>query len=102
MIAFDGSSVQCQSQSCVKVLVDRESVETTVMVVKNIVANFEMVIGIDVIRMLGGVTVADGRIEFGVACAVASGSQIEPNKWPKEIEDKYFSAIFDGNHWEVS
>ena len=59
-----------------KVLVD--GVETTVMVVKNVLANFEMVIGMDVIRILGGVTVADGRIKFGVACAVTIGSQSEP------------------------
>ena len=87
-IAFDGSTVQCLGQSRVKVLVDGESVEATVMVVKNVVANFEIVIGMDVIRMLGGVTVADGTIKFG--------SQSEPN-CPKEIEDKDFSATFDGN-----
>ena len=51
MIAFDGSTVQCLGQSHVKVLVDGEIIETTFMVVKNIVANFEMVIGMDVIRM---------------------------------------------------
>ena len=46
MITFDGSTVQCLGQNHVKVLVDGESVETTVMVVKNIVANSEMVIGL--------------------------------------------------------
>ena len=40
MIAVDGSTVQCLGQSHVKILVDGESVETTVMVVKNIVVNF--------------------------------------------------------------
>ena len=56
----------------------------------------------DVIRILGGVIVSDGRIKFGVACAVAIGSQSKPNKCPKEIKDKDFSATFDGNPWEVS
>ena len=67
-IAFDGSTVQCLGQSHVKVVVDRESVETTVMVVKNIASNFEMVIWMDVIRMLGDITVADGRIRFRSMC----------------------------------
>ena len=69
-----------------------------------------MVLGIDVIEQLGGVTICDGTVKFDVVSAVvgvASNEHPERNKAVSlddvhtEIVDEDFHAIFDGQCWTV-
>ena len=68
------------------------------LVVNNIVCNFKAVIGMDIILELGGVMLGRHGIEFGEpVCAAVSN----PNVKAGIIEDKDFSAKFNGSYWTV-
>ena len=106
MVAFDGSNVTCLGMSEVNMEIDEKSLSVTAMVVDNIVGEIKAVIGMDIISRLGGVSVGNKDIVFGknicsmVADTVYNDSDYHNNI--EEIEDKDFSAKFDGEVWTVS
>ena len=98
LIAFDGTNVRCLGLSKVMLVVNNQTIVTEMMVVESIVCDFKIVLGMDVIKQLGGVTVGGGGVAFGGVCA----SVCDETKCPDYIEDKDFTAKFNGEYWEVS
>ena len=63
----------------------------------HIIDGINIIIGMDVINEIGGVTIKEAEVKFGdVHCAVAA-------HWLNacKIEDKDFEANFDGEEWTV-
>ena len=96
LVAFDGSEVECKGAARVNVSIGSKSVTQEVLVMDQMVGGIDMVIGMDLMTLLGGVRVSKGQVQFGDICAVAWGEQRKP-----DIEDKDFEAFFDGKSWEV-
>lgn len=97
--AFDGRLVKGKGTTNVELVVDGEKVATKATVVDHLVGSVDVVIGMDVIRKLGGVTVGHSKVEFGEGVACAS---IESSKRQSlTVEDKDFEATFDGQVWTV-
>ena len=107
--AFDGSQIKCKGADWVKLGVNSEGVTVRAVVSDQLVNGVDVVLGVDVIDHLGGVTVTQGKVCFG-ALGVASVSQ-ETEHRPSGgsddsdsrvvIEDPDFHAIFDGQKWTV-
>ena len=70
LIAFDGTNVRCLGLSKVMLVVNNQAVVTEMMVVESIVCDFKVVLGMDVIKQLGGVTVGGGVVTFGGVCVM--------------------------------
>ena len=76
-----------------------EKMEAKVTVVDSVVGDVVIVLGMDLIKRLGGVTISEGTIRFGqVQCAIVTGPE-ETRK--RKIVDKDFEAEFDGTRWTV-
>ena len=98
VVAFDGKHVDCLGKSKVEFEVGGKSLMKEALVVNSIVCNFKAVIGMDIIHELGGVMLGRHGIEFGEpVCAAVSN----PNVKAGIIEDKDFSAKFNGSYWTV-
>lgn len=107
--AFDGSQIKCKGAHWVKLRVNDDHVTVRAVVSDQLVNGVDVVLGVDVIGQLGGVTVTQGKVCFG-ALGVASVSQQIENRPSVEgdescskvvIEDPDFHAMFDGQKWTV-
>lgn len=107
--AFDGSQIKCKGADWVKLRVNGKDVTVRAVVSDQLVNGVDVVLGVDVIDHLGGVTVNKGNVCFG-AIGVASVSQktehrpsggIDDSDSKVVIEDPDFHAIFDGQKWTV-
>lgn len=97
--AFDGRPVKGKGMTDLELVIDGQHVATKSTVVDNLVGGVDVVIGMDVIRKLGGVTVGPTKVKFGEGIACVA---IESNKQQSlTVEDKDFEAIFDGQIWTV-
>lgn len=94
MVAFDGRTVLGKGKAKVDIEVGDEIVGATVNIVDELVGNIDMVLGMDVIQKLGGVSVRGDTVHFGsLVCAVV------PESMCRRIEDPDFEAWFDGRRW---
>lgn len=107
--AFDGSQIKCKGANWVNLGVNGECVTVRAVVSNHLVDGVDVVLGVDVIDQLGGVTVTQGKVCFG-AVGVASVSQGIEHRSTGEsddscsgivIEDPDFHATFDGQKWIV-
>ena len=99
MMAFDGRSVSCRGEKREILKVGGERIEVNVTVVDSVVGDIDVVLGMDVIKRLGGVTISEGVIRFGrVSCAIVARTEDTERR---NIEDKDFDAEFDGKKWTV-
>lgn len=107
--AFDGSQIKCKGADWVKLRMNGKDVTVRAVVSDQLVNGVDVVLGVDVIDHLGGVTVNKGNVCFG-AIGVASVSQetehrpsggIDDSDSKVVIEDPDFHAIFDGQKWTV-
>ena len=98
VLAFDGREVMCLGYSKIHLEVGGERVVQDVRVVDQLVGGLDVVIGMDIIDKLGGVTVAEEKVKFGArkVCAVAAVGQDVP-----VIEDEDFEVHYDGQKWTV-
>ena len=64
IVAFDGRKVRCKGSSTVELCVHGSCVQAVVAVADEIVEGIGVVMGMDVIRKLGGVTVNDYGVFF--------------------------------------
>ena len=112
MVAFDGREVPCRGMSLAQVVVRGVPVGVRAIVADKILDGVDLVMGMDAIEQLGGVTVAGGEVTFGKPhCAVSQepaseGGEIDGRESGEgnrlcEIEDKDFHAEFDGERWTV-
>ena len=98
MTAFDGTRVQCMGLSEPTISIHGNNFNQRVKVVGKIVANIDVVLGMDIIAQLGGMVVdSHGKVTFGPnLCAAVIDFDGNPNDYPLKIDDKDFSAVFDG------
>ena len=102
--AFDGRTVCCGGTAQIELEVDGEKVSTTATVSDHIVGDIDVLIGMDVITKLGGVSVGQSKIQFGrrVACSVRGPQTTQNIHENLIIEDKDFEASFDGKYWTIT
>ena len=93
--AFDGREVRCKGSSEVGMVVAGESMKREVTVVSDMVEGVDLVLGMDIIEVLGGVKIWGNKVQFGNLCAVSY-----TGKAP-DIVDCDFEGWFDGRSWEV-
>lgn len=108
--AFDGRAVKCKGKGTVTMQVSGTDLTLKAVVSDEMVDGVEVLMGMDVIDALGGVTVLHDEINFGVPgkfisnmCSLvmeAEDIQDAVNR-AYHISDRDFSATFDGKMWTV-
>lgn len=98
VLAVDGRKVQCLGYKNVNLRVGGATVHVSVRVIDELVGGVDVILGMDVIDKLGGVTVIQDRVKFGETDVGASGAVQERDP---DISDKDFDAWFTGKHWTV-
>lgn len=105
--AVDGREVKCNGTSIVRLMVRGMSLTIQAIVINKIVTGVDVVLGMDAIARLGGVTVYRNSVRFG-GHQGAAGVQFEKGVTGTAgldksctIEDQDFSAHFDGEKWTV-
>ncbi|XP_068224614.1 uncharacterized protein [Palaemon carinicauda] len=107
--AFDGSHIKCKVADCVELGVNGKCVTVRCVVSNQLVNGVDVVLGVDVIDQLGGVTVTQGKVCFGAFGVALFGQEIkfrlggerDKNSSTVIIEDPDFHARFDGQKWTV-
>ena len=96
--AFDGRKAKCLGHSQVNMMIGGESTFGEVKVLDMLVGGLEVVLGMDIINKLGGVTVVNNSVKFGKTniCAMSIVQERTP-----EVSDEDFEAYFDGHKWSV-
>ncbi|XP_068224113.1 uncharacterized protein [Palaemon carinicauda] len=64
--AFDGSHIKCKVADCVELGVNGKCVTVRTVVSNQLVNGVDVVLGVDVIDQLGGVTVTQGKVDVGI------------------------------------
>lgn len=101
IIAFDGRDVKSSGSCRVRVEVVGHALTVVGVAVEKLIGGVDVVLGMDVIGQLGGVTVCSGNVKFGLnICATVMEHQSE-TLHVHEIKDKDFVANFDGTNWTV-
>lgn len=109
MTAFDGRRVKCRGATWIDLVVGGSPLKAYAIVLDNIVNDIDLVLGMDIINRLGGVSVSGTTVQFGKDhCLTASVSVDECTVGLDEtklvscrIEDRDFEGEFDGKHWTV-
>jgi transposase InsO family protein len=101
IMTVNGSSVSCAGTTMVQLGVGERKLVVHGLVLERMVPGVDVILGMDVITQLGGVTVKMGgatpRAQFGVVCCA-----VPPRRSQLvQIEEKDFWADFDGDHWTV-
>ena len=91
ILSIDGRRVLAGESKC-KLEVHCCQLEVCCLTLPRLPAGIEVVIGMDVIEWLGGVTIGDKEVRFGKNAPMALASQTL-----LEIDDQDFSAFFDGS-----
>ena len=65
VIAFDGSVIQCKRRGGLEITVGEVIITVDAIVVERIVKGVDIVLDLDAITQLGGVTIHNGMIKFG-------------------------------------
>lgn len=110
--AFNNNRVRCGSVDRLLVVVGGVSVVVDgALVVDQLVEGVDIVLGVDVIDKLGGVTVNSGTVSFnsvGVVCLSRESNYdnevpktYDEKAQPLNIVDEDFNASFDGQRWVV-
>ena len=99
MVAFDGRQVKCHGTCCIRLQVAENPVEVHAVVVDKVVEGIDVVMGMDVIDQLGGVTVCKRTVRFGEGVCLAASKPMSARNSTCVIDDKDFRATFDGTHW---
>ena len=101
IVAFDGRKVDCKGTSDVELWVCGRPVGVRAVVADRIIDGIGVVMGMDVIGQLGGVTVNEHGISFGTSQGVGLVAVNSPSSNDCVIEDEDFRAVFDGERWVV-
>lgn len=100
--AFDGRVVKGKGVTEIEFEVDGQKVVTKSTVVDKLVGDVDLVLGMDVVRSLGGVTVGQSTVQFGRGITCSSVQvKAKDEKAGLVIHDKDFEARFDGTFWTV-
>ena len=95
---FHGETVVCQGSTPVEFNIKGARVKANVIGAEQLLDGVDVVLGMDVISQLGPIKIVEGQFEVPTvqSCAVASNQKLFD-----EIEDRDFSATFDGSAWTV-
>ena len=97
MKAVDGRDIKCKGIRQVEIKVHGVQVKVEAILMNRIIDGIDVIIGMDIINEMGGVTIKESGVMFeDVHCAVAA-HRLNVCK----IEDKDFEANFDGEKWTV-
>ena len=109
MAALNGSVIQCKSRGGLEITVGDVLRTVDAIIVDRIVRGVDIVLGLDAITQLGGVTIDKDMIKFGhvqyaaLACAEAENateaSELADSYITLIIQDIDFVARFDGEYW---
>ena len=93
VVTVDGSALSFGTV-LVPVLIGNKSFKVSCMVLENLLSEFDLVLGMDIVKKLGGLVVSanDNTVQFGLAVSAAATI---------EIDDVDFKARFDGEKWTV-
>ena len=100
--AFDGFASECKGFAWVDVKMNGISAKVTVIVAEKLIEGIDAVIGIDVMQQVGPIDFPGGTISLASSSArkASRGSACVADESIK-LEDKDFSANFDGKCWTV-
>ena len=105
MFAFDGREVKCKGECWIELVVDGMHLKVEAIVVDEIVNGVDVVMGMDVIKRLGGVTISKGTVRFSGSHCLAVAVEDRRNHEEKGseclIKDKDSTAEFDSRYWTV-
>lgn len=106
MAVVGGGVVRCPS-SRVDLEVSGTILTVDVLAMDRLVPAVDVLLGMDVINRLGGVSIADGEIIFGQMHAggarVAPEQAAVPEQVPTlSIDERDYKAVFDGHKWVVT
>ena len=103
IVAFNGSEIVGSGLCVVDMVVNDKRISLEVLVTKKIVRGIDIILGLDFIKLMGGVYVNESIVRFGEGerrewslNAASTLSAIET------IVDKDFVANFDGSCWTVN
>ena len=100
VLAFDGREVKCYGYDQMRVGIGEKEVDVRMRVIETLLGGVDMILGMDVIDKLGGVTVLEGKLSFGDSdtgvCAMVPVKETQP-----DIVDDDFDGWFDGKEWCV-
>ena len=105
VVVVDGCLVHGVGEADVWLMVDSQQLEVACLVMANLVDEFKVIVGMDVIRQLGGATVDSAGVWFGrrsVGAAVVVAPSVETRLAAVEISNKDFEARFDRTKWTVA
>lgn len=100
---LNGNTTQCCGEVDVEVYVGGNSVRLRCLVAPELVCGCGLILGVDGIRKLDGVTISSSNhVQFGCSdrLVVAIGTE-EPGDSNLRVEDSDFIANFDGSKWTV-
>ena len=102
IIAVDGSEVMC-SVGSLRLSIAGHDVNTQCLVLSSMLEQFKLVIGMDIIQQLGGVTITKtGQAEFKqFSIKQTLGVVSVHTATVLHIDDVDFYAKFDGNNWTI-
>ena len=94
LVTVDGSVVTCGEVS-MPLKISGHSVDVTCLVLDNLLVDFDLVLGMDVITLLGGLQLngVDGSVQFGLTAPCDQSEVV--------INDVDFDAHFQGGRWIV-
>lgn len=106
---LNGNTSLCRGESSVMITLDNEeSIVLNCLVAPKLVGDCSLILGMDGIKMLGGVTVdRTSHVVFGNVAVAACSAVVESvdakklREEPLEINDSDFYAMFDGERWTV-
>lgn len=106
VITVDGSRVRCSGTVTVTVEVDGARVTLECLVMDNLLKGVDVVLGVDFIGRIGGVSLTSSGVEFAHRphgrVTMAAAAAAAPTKTSTlNIEDRDFQATFDGRRWTV-
>ena len=91
VIAVDGRDIKCKGARQVEIKVHGVQVKVEAILMNRIIDGIDVIIGMDVINEMGGLTIKKAEVKFGdVHCAIAA-HRLNVCK----IEDKDFEANFN-------
>ena len=106
VIAIDGSEVPCRGEATVSMTLEGYNLKVNCLVVERIFEGVDVILGMDVINRLGGVSVVNNCVKF-LGCKADSerimneGNVANVAVEELRVDDPDFEARFNGTVWTV-
>ena len=98
---LNGERTQCCGDAVVELWVDDQRLINRCLVAPLLVCGADVILGMDVIKCMGGVSTGkDSSVIWGNNCCAAGAVSVRDDK-RMQIEDSDFSAVFDGEKWTI-